>query len=146
MNYTEEKFEDHIEKSLNSSGWKSLHYSEYDRNLCQLSSELLTFIKESQEKEYEKLTQQYGSETDAKLAKRVSDEIATRGIIDVLRNGVKDHGAHFDLVYFAPKSGLNPEHQKLYELNRFTIVRQLHFSTKNEKSIDVSLFLNGLPL
>ena len=146
MNYTEEKFEDHIEKSLNVSGWKSLLYSEYDRNLCQLSSELLTFIKESQEKEYEKLTQQYGSETDTKLAKRVSDEIATRGIIDVLRNGVKDHGAHFDLVYFEPKSGLNPEHQKLYELNRFTIVRQLHFSTKNEKSIDVSLFLNGLPL
>ena len=54
MNYTEEKFEDHIEKSFNSSGWKSLHHSEYDRNLCQVSYELLSFIKESQEKEYEK--------------------------------------------------------------------------------------------
>ncbi len=146
MNYTEEKFEDHIEKSLNSSGWKSLHYSEYDRNLCQISSELLTFIKESQEKEYEKLTQQYGSQTDDKLCKRVCDEISKRGIVDVLRKGVKDHGSHFQLVYFEPKSGLNPEHQKLYGQNRFTVVRQLHFSPKNENSIDVSLFLNGIPL
>ena len=146
MNYTEEKFEDHIEKSLNSRGWKSLHHSEYDRNLCQVSSELLTFIKESQEKEYEKLTGQYGSETDKKLTKRVCDEISRRGIVDVLRKGVKDHGSHFDLVYFQPKSGLNPEHQKLYGLNRFTVVRQLHFSPKNENSIDISLFLNGLPL
>ena len=146
MNYTEEKFEDHIEKSLNSSGWKSLHYSEYDRNLCQLSSELLTFLKESQEKEYQKLQQQYGSETDKKLTKRVSDEISKRGIIDVLRKGVKDLGSHFQLVYFEPKSGLNPEHQKLYGQNRFTVVRQLHFSPKTEESIDISLFLNGIPL
>ena len=146
MNYTEEKFEDHIEKSLNSSGWKSLHHTEYDRNLCQISSELLTFLKESQEKEYEKLQQQYGSETDKKLTKRVSDEISKRGIIDVLRKGVKDLGSHFQLVYFEPKSGLNPEHQKLYGQNRFTVIRQLHFSPKNENSIDVSLFLNGIPL
>ena len=146
MNYTEEKFEDHIEESLNSDGWKSLHHTEYDRNLCQISSELLTFIKKSQEKEYEKLTDQYGSQTDQKLTKRVCDEISKRGIVDVLRKGVKDHGSHFQLVYFEPKSGLNPEHQKLYRQNRFTVIRQFHFSPKNEKSIDVSLFLNGLPL
>jgi type I restriction enzyme, R subunit len=146
MNYTEQKFEDHIEESFNSSGWKSLPYSTYDRDLCLIVDDLLFFIKDSQEKDYQKLQLQYGSDTDRKLTKRISDEISKRGIVDVLRKGVKDLGSHFKLVYFEPKSGLNPEHRKLYEKNRFTVVRQLHFSTKTEESIDIVLFLNGIPL
>ena len=146
MNYTEQKFEDHIEESLNSSGWSSLPYSSYDRDLCLIVDEVLSFIMDSQEKDYEKLKLQYGSDTDRKLTKRISDEISKRGIVDVLRKGVKDLGSHFQLVYFEPKSGLNPEHRTLYEKNRFVVVRQLHFSTKTEESIDVVLFLNGIPL
>ena len=41
---------------------------------------------------------------------------------------------------------MNPEHQKLYKGNRFTVVRQLKYSKKNENSIDMVLFLNGIPI
>ena len=41
---------------------------------------------------------------------------------------------------------MNPDHQKLYAQNRFSLVRQLKYSQKNEKSVDMALFLNGLPL
>ena len=52
----------------------------------------------------------------------------------------------FRLAYFRPASGLNAELQRLYEANLFTVVRQLRYSEKNENSLDLVLFLNGLPL
>ena len=41
---------------------------------------------------------------------------------------------------------MNPDHQRLHVLNQFTLVRQLKYSQRNEKSLDMVLFLNGLPL
>ncbi|MBK7344267.1 MAG: type I restriction endonuclease subunit R [Saprospiraceae bacterium] len=41
---------------------------------------------------------------------------------------------------------MNPDHADQYKLNRFVCVRQLHYSVKNENSIDMVLFLNGIPI
>ncbi len=143
---TEKKFEDHIEHHLIQSGYDSIDSTLYDKSLCLISTKLLDFIKSTQEKTYQKLEQQYGTETDTKLLKRVSSEIESRGVIDVLRNGVKDRGCHFHLVYFEPKSGLNVEHQELFKQNQFTLIRQLKYSKQNENSIDVGIFINGIPI
>ena len=67
-------------------------------------------------------------------------------MLDVLRKGVRDRGCYFDLTYFRPSSGMNPDHRRLYAQNRFSLVRQLKYSQRNEKSVDMVLFLNGLPL
>ncbi|MEL6697530.1 MAG: DEAD/DEAH box helicase family protein [Bacteroidota bacterium] len=157
--YTETKLEAHMEKRLNASGFRSLHFDTFDRDLCLIPSEVLSFIKESQPKAYQKLSKYYGADTDQKLLTRITEEIGSgpayakrkkkkkdRGLINVLRNGIKDRGVHFDLCYFQPKSGLNPDHAQRYRQNRFVLVRQLHFSPQNQQSIDVVLFLNGLPL
>ena len=146
MTYTERKFEDHIEHELVESGYMKRKTESYDKDLCSIPDDLIGFIKDTQHKQYEKLETQYGSQTEEKLLKRISDEIEKRGLIDVLRKGVKDRGANFQLVYFEPKSGLNPEHRELYEKNRFTVVRQLKFSKQNENSVDIGLFLNGIPI
>ena len=143
---TEKKFEDHIEDHLIKSGYDSIDSTLYDKSLCLISTKILDFIKSTQEKTYQKLEQQYGTETDTKLLKRVSSEIESRGVIDVLRNGVKDRGCHFHLVYFEPKSGLNVEHQKLFKQNKFTLIRQLKYSKQNENSIDIGIFINGIPI
>ena len=95
---------------------------------------------------YQKLERQYGAETPVKLLDRVSREIQNRGVLDVLRNGVKDRGCYFDLTYFQPSSGMNPDHQRFYAQNRFSLIRQLHYSQKSEKSVDMVLFLNGFTL
>jgi len=142
----EKRFETYIEQSFNNQGYKSIPYSEYDKTLCLILTEVISFVKDSQPKEYEKLETQYGSETDSKLYKRLNEEISRRGVIDVLRNGIKDRGSYISLVYFEPNSGLNLEHKELYKKNRFSLVRQLHYSIKNENSIDMVLFLNGIPL
>ena len=77
---------------------------------------------------------------------RLASEIARRGALDVLRNGIKDIGCKFRMARFRPASGLNEETRRLYEANLFSVVRQLRYSEKNENSLDLALFLNGVPI
>jgi type I restriction enzyme, R subunit len=44
------------------------------------------------------------------------------------------------------RSGLNEETRRLHAANLFAAVRQLRYSAKNENSLDLVLFLNGLPI
>ena len=144
--YTETNFEDHIEERLNQSGYRSLSPADYDKYACLIPEELLGFIRESQPDEYRKLEYQHGAQTPDKLLYRIGTQIEGRGVLDVLRKGVKDRGCNFHLTYFRPSSGMNPDHRRLHALNRFTLIRQLKYSQQNEKSLDMALFLNGLPL
>ncbi len=144
--YTEQRFEDHIEQHLNRSGYRSLQSSRYDKSRCLIPNETLQFIQMTQLETYQKLERQYREDTPQKLMLRISNQVKSRGVLDVLRKGVKDRGCDFKLTYFQPASGMNPTHQRLYAQNRFSLIRQLHYSQRNEKSIDMVLFLNGLPL
>ena len=144
--YKEINFEEHIEARLNQSGYRSLQPTDYDKYFCLIPDEVLQFIRTTQLKAYQRLERQYGEDTPIKLLDRISNQIASRGVLDVLRKGVKDRGCSFDLTYFQPSSGMNPDHQQLYAQNRFTLIRQMHYSQRNEKSLDMVLFLNGLPL
>ena len=113
--YREINFEDHIEQHLNQSGYRSLQSAIYNRSLCLIRDETLQFIRDTQLKEYQRLERQYGADTPVKLLDRVSKQIERRGVLDVLRNGVKDRGCSFDLTYFQPSSGMNPKHKWLYD-------------------------------
>ncbi len=144
--YTEENFEEHIEAHLNQSGYRTRQYTVYNRSHCLIHVDLLQFIQGTQLKEYQKLERQHGDNTPIKLIERVSKEIKNRGVLNVLRNGVKDRGCYFDLTYFQPSSGMNPTQEERYGQNRFSLIRQLRYSQQNEKSLDMVLFLNGLPL
>ena len=144
--YKEENFEDHIEAHLNRSGYRSRQPVFYNKRLCLIHDEMLEFIRETQLKTYQKLERQYQKETPEKLLDEISRQIERRGVLDVLRNGVKDRGCYIHLTYFRPASGMNPDLLKRYEQNRFALIRQLKYSQKNEKSLDMVLFLNGLPL
>lgn len=146
MSYTEKDFEKHIEKELNNSNYISLDKKEFNKELCLIPKDLISFIKKTQPKVFEKLYEQYKEDTEKKLLKWISSEISSRGVVDVLRNGVKDRGSLFDLVFFEPNSGLNPDIEELYLNNIFTIIRQLNYSTQNNNSVDIVLFLNGIPL
>ncbi len=103
-------------------------------------------ILATQPKEWEKLKQHHGTEVKERFLARLSREIGRRGALDVLRKDFKDSGCKFRLAYFRPASGLNEETQRLHAANLFSVVRQLHYSEKGEQSIDLALFLNGLPI
>src|SRR6056300_989414 len=143
---TELKFENHIETYLNSIEYKSIHFEKYDRTLCLIKDEVIGFIKRTQKDSWKKLQDIYQEDTENKVLNRISSEISRRGVIDVLRNQVSDRGVYLDLCYFEPKSSLNPDHLNLFKSNQFSLIRQFHYSTKNENTIDMGLFLNGIPI
>lgn len=118
----------------------------YDRLLCLIPADVIAFIQATQPKQWEKLKIQYGEETRPRFLQRLAKEVERRGTLDVLRKGVKDVGARIQMAYFHPSSGLNPELQKKYQANIFSVVRQLKYSQKNEFSLDLVIFLNGLPV
>ncbi len=143
---TEARFEGYAEKHLNSVGFTSRSHSEYDRSLCLIGSEAINFIRRTQPESWSELEGIHGTDVESRVLRRISDDIARRGIIEVSRSQVVDRGVYLKLCNFKPKSGMAPEHRELYQKNQFSLVRQLRYSNRNEKSIDLVLFLNGLPL
>ena len=119
---------------------------DYDRALCVIPRDVIDFILATQPKESEKLKQHHGADVEARFLNRLASEIERRGALEVLRNGIKDSGCGFRLAYFRPSSGLNEETRRLHAANLFSIVRQLRYSQKNENSLDLVLFLNGIPI
>ena len=119
---------------------------DYDRGLCLIPTDVVDFLLATQPKVWEKLKQHHGADVKPRFLGRLSREIARRGTLDVLRNGVKDSGCKFLLAYFRPASGLNEELQRLHAANLFAVVRQLRFSEQGDQSLDLALFLNGIPV
>lgn len=137
--------------ALAPGGYRRRTSQDYDPELCLDPEMVVAFLQATQPKEWAKLVKQYGDQARARFLRRLSREIAKRGTLDVLRKGVRDVGARVRLVYFRPASGLNPELQKKYQANLFTVVRQLYYSPrdvdkKHRKSLDMALFVNGIPL
>lgn len=118
----------------------------YNKDLCLVPEDLINFIKDTQPRKYEALAVQYGAAVDDKIIERVADEVKKRKTLDVFREKIRDRGQTLDLVYFKPTHSRTPEHIEAYRKNRLTIIRQLKYSKKNENSIDIVLFVNGLPV
>jgi type I restriction enzyme, R subunit len=118
----------------------------YDKNLCLIPEDLIGFIEDTQSEKFKALYQQYGRDTYSKIIERVADSINKHKTLHVFREKVKDRGQTLDLVFFKPSHSKTPEHQEWYKKNRLTIIRQLKYSKKNEKSIDMVIFVNGIPV
>ncbi|MCS6996428.1 MAG: type I restriction endonuclease [Casimicrobiaceae bacterium] len=127
-------------------GYRRRRPEDYDRTLCLLPQDVVDFVLATQPKEWQKLAQHHGRAVREQFLRRLSAEIERRGALDVLRNGIKDSGVKFRLAFFRPASGLNEETRRLYAANLFSVVRQLRYSTRNENSLDLVLFLNGIPI
>ncbi|MDA0525166.1 type I restriction endonuclease subunit R [Methanococcoides alaskense] len=145
--HTEKAFEEAIESHLlEEGGYKQGNPANYDKELALDKGVMLSFLKESQPDKWDKSVSIHGGIVETKVLKRLQNELDNKGMLDVLRNGFTDMGVHYDTVFFKPVSGLNPETQKLYRMNNLTVTRQVHYSLKSEKSIDMLLSINGLPV
>ena len=136
----------HYDIGLVPGGYLKRSPEDYDRGLCLIPSDVVDFILATQPKEWAKLRQHHGAELKTRFLARLSREVARRGALDVLRNGVRDSGCRFQLAYFRPASGLNEELRRLHAANLFAVVRQLRFSERTEQSLDLVLVLNGIPI
>lgn len=144
---SEKDFEEAIETHLLANGYHKRTSNNYDRTLCLIPDDVINFLVATQPQEWQKFQTQYGTDAKQKLLKRLADVIQKQGTLEVLRNGIKANGCRFQLAYFCPVSGLNEETQKLYQANFFSVIRQFYYSEKTrDKSIDLGLFLNGIPI
>ena len=111
--------------------------------------ELFAFIEETQRPEWERLVKAHGGDDATarqRFVQRLAKEIDERGTIDVLRHGVRDQNVEIRLSYRKPAFGVAPELVAHYDENRLTVTRQLPFEAGSEQTLDLCLFVNGLPV
>ena len=128
------------------SGWVCGDPQDYDREYCVDLAQLSAFLCTTQTNAAESLDLGQDSPTRRKFLARLQGEISKRGVIDVLRKGVKDGPHHVELFYGTPSPG-NPAAAERYAQNRFSVTRQLRYSRdETQRALDLGLFINGLPV
>ena len=139
-------FEEYIEKQLvEVNGYRKQSSTAYLRSLCLDPEMVLEFMNATQSDAFGRLLDIHGDDTNEKFFGRLTDEVKSRGVLDVLQNGFADHGVHFKMAYFPPNSGMNEETHRLYEANILSVMRQVHYSElETQLSLDTVIFLNGL--
>ena len=119
---------------------------DYDREFCVDLVQLAAILRATQPEAAEVLALSQDGRTRRAFLTRLQGEIAKRGTMEVLRNGIKHGALHLDLFYGTP-SAHNPQAQERFEQNRFTVTRQLRYSRDQaQRALDIGLFINGLPL
>lgn len=148
MSNTKEKhFEDIIYEYFSKSRlYISRQPEHYNKDLLFDVELLSNFIKTTQPLEWKKLERQFpGKEIDA-VIQEFNQLRNCRGILELLRFGFTLRGAKLKFVYFQPAHGFNKQHKEKYEANQFSIIRQLQYETKSNKTIDLVIFINGIPI
>ena len=102
------------------------------------------FLESTQAAELAKL--HYKPDWKRQILERLHRKLKKDGILAVLKKGLDVDNAHFTLLYRLPYNDLNPDVTAKFESNVFSVTRQVYFSSVDQKSVDMVVFLNGLPL
>ncbi len=147
MNRTNEAaFETVIETHLLDNGYVSVDRESFDRERAIFPEVVLAFIRKTQEKEWGKLEALHGDKTGEQILTDLCKWMDQNGALATLRHGFKCYGRTLHVAFFKAAHELNPELEVRYAANRLGLTRQLHFSPRSEKSLDVTLSLNGIPI
>ena len=127
-------------------GWIAGRPEDYDRSYAIDIAEMAAFIDDTQPGLAEALDLDNDSPVRQKFLARLQGEITKRGVIDVLRKGIKHGPLSIELFYGSPTPG-NTKAEERYAANRFSVTRQLRYSTdETMNALDLGLFINGLPV
>jgi type I restriction enzyme R subunit len=143
-------FEDEICADLAAAGW--LHdagdAARYDRARALFIDDVVAWIKASQPKSWETVEKSHGALAPKVVAERLRKALDTQGTLSVLRLGFDVLGLKHPIAMcqFRPALGMNADLQGRYAANRLRVVRQVHYSVHHENSIDIVLFVNGIPV
>ena len=127
-------------------GWSGGSPRDYDREFCVDRVQLAGFLHATQPEAAAALALDADGPARRRFLARLQGEVSKRGVVDVLRRGVRHRAHDLDLFYGAPSAG-NEAARERFERNRFTVVRQLRYSRdETQRALDVALFVNGLPI
>lgn len=146
---TEKGLEAHIAQYLVEENKYLLRENKAYNNVSCMDSELLfQFLEATQPKAVVKLKAFHKDLYEQKIIKRLNDQIQAKGIIEVLRKGITDGytDTKLTLFYNKPVSAYNTTANALYQANLFSVMRQVYFSPSDKKSLDMMIFINGIPV
>jgi type I restriction enzyme R subunit len=144
--HLEAAFETVIEAHLLQNGYVCVDREGFDRERAIFPEAVLAFIRETQPAEWAKLEALHGAKTGEQVLADLCKWMDTNGSLATLRHGFKCYGRTLRVAFFKAAHGLNPELEARYAANRLGLTRQLRFSPRSEKSLDVTLSLNGIPI
>jgi type I restriction enzyme R subunit len=128
------------------TGWLLGDPHHYDRSFCLDLVQLQGFLEATQPAVAEAVGISADSPTRRQFLARLEKQIAQRGVVEVLRKGLR-HGPHEIQLFFGTPSPGNARAAELHALNRFSLTRQLAFSAdQTRRALDLALFVNGLPV
>lgn len=155
--HNESAFEKELCQALVSGGW--LHSKNdigYDRELALFPGDVLGWLEDTQPEQLAKLVKpgdtavsQEAAKKDLvrRLAKSLDGPLDNGGgALSILRRGFRHQTAKFDMCQFKPADNLNPATMERFGKNRLRVMQQVHYSKSNQNSIDLVLFLNGIPV
>ncbi len=167
----ERVFQDDIIQQLLANGWLLGKPENYNRELALYPDDLLGFVKESQDAQWQKFCALYPNNPEQTFLERVASqlnkadpnaankELRTFGTLGLLRHELRDRGTRFSLCQFKPEHDLNPDTLARYQQNRLRVVPELvyspwateaHLAESGSRAktwrIDLVLFVNGLPV
>ena len=128
------------------NGYEQGTNADYNRDYAIDETRLFRFLQDTQPDEMEKLAVFKNEQKNRTFLNRLQGEITKRGVIDVLRNGVKVYPANLIIFYLTPTEN-NAKAKEMYEKNIFSVTRQLMYSNDSTRlALDMCIFINGLPV
>jgi type I restriction enzyme R subunit len=144
--HSEAAFETIIEAYLLANAYVPVDRAGFDRERAIFPETTLAFIRETQPREYARLEALLGERTGEQILDDLCKWMDASGSLATLRHGFKCYGRTLRAAFFKAAHGLNAELTARYAANRLGLTRQLHYSPRDERSLDVILSLNGLPV
>ncbi|RKX38646.1 MAG: hypothetical protein DRP64_15395, partial [Verrucomicrobia bacterium] len=145
-NTKEEGLESLIFNSMVGFGWVAGDSKDYEREYAVDLVQLDAFLHDTQEETAVALNLLEDGPVRRRFLARLQGEITKRGVIDVLRHGIKHEKYDITLFYGTPSSE-NPKAVALNAKNIFSLTRQLRYSRdETRRALDLGLFINGLPV
>lgn len=131
---------------VENNGYEQGTNVDYNRDYAIDETRLFRFLEDTQPDSLEKLGVFKAEVKKRQFLNRLQGEIAKRGIIDVLRNGVKIYPANLIMFYLTPTEN-NVKAKEMYDKNIFSVTRQLMYSNDSTRlALDMCVFINGLPI
>ena len=128
------------------NGYEEGSNADYNKEYAIDETRLFRFLKDTQPDQMDKLGVFKSEQKKRQFLNRLQGELAKRGIIDVLRNGIKVYPVDLIMFYLTPTEN-NIKARELFEKNIFSVTRQLRYSQDAGKlALDLCVFINGLPV
>ena len=131
---------------VDHNGYEEGTNADYNKEYAIDETRLFRFLQDTQPEQMDKLGVFKSEQKKRQFLNRLQGELAKRGIIDVLRNGIKVYPVDLIMFYLTPTEN-NAKARVMFEKNIFSITRQLRYSQDASKlALDMCLFINGLPV